>query len=471
LDRIDQNKPDCTLATLGKPVHPLSPMTKVRIVHVSDIHFGQEVDGSLREQEDVREALIRDCAKMRDQLGDANAVVVTGDVAYAGTKPEYERAGRWLDDLCNAAHCDTNAVHTIPGNHDIDWKKIDFTVELLHKELRTCDADAVNETLHKIAGNDHANPTAGAIALFRKLADYREFASRYQSDFTSEVRPTSTKELRFPSGHVLRFLGMTSVQISDKHDDVRKMVLGSEQYVFSPEENVEYVVMCHHPFDWFKDKAQAMPRICTRGRLILTGHEHQPAFRKIEERGAEYLMLDAGATNPPGSEKRSPHCYNWIEFELLEKDSQFSLEVSVHPRVWVPDLAAFGADSNRIAGANSSSFSVKCPNYSKIPTIDAAPAATAPSIVIDVPGREAAMPDEARFAKLLYYFWRYLDWQQRYGVLARADVLPKGLDRPVPQVLERNALAAAQSQGKLATVWDEVMKHVPEPQRERNPFN
>jgi hypothetical protein len=446
-------------------------MTKVRIVHVSDIHFGQEIDGSLREQEDIREALVRDCVKMRDTLGDAHAIAVTGDVAYSGTKTEYDRAGRWLDDLCTAARCERNAVHTIPGNHDIDRTKIDFTVELLHKSLRECPLDAVNETLHKIAGNDHASPTAGAVALFGKLTAYREFAARYQSDFRSEVRPVSIKEIRFPSGHILRFLGLASVQVSDRHDEARKMVLGSEQYVFNQEPNVEYVIMCHHPFEWFKDKANALPRLHARGRLLLTGHEHQPAFRKIEEATCEYLMLDAGATNPPGSEQRSPHCYNWIEFGLSEKDGAFSLDVCVHPRVWVANLAEFAADQTRIGGATSKSFSVKCPNYTKIEAKQSAPAATAPPIPIGVEDQEtAAMPDEEKFARLLYFFWRYLDWQQRYAVLAKADILPKGLDRPVPQVLERNALTVAKSQGKLRIVWDEVMKHVPETQREQSPF-
>ena len=296
-------------------------MTKIRILHLSDIHFGQErKDGTVHFQDDVRAALTRDAARMKEKLGPANGIVVTGDIAFGGAKAEYDKAGLWLDSLCDMVGCKRNAIHTIPGNHDVDRKKIDFTAELMHEKLRECSPDDVDEIVAKILGDSNGRTvSAGASALFDKLAAYREFAARYESDFESEAKPTSVKDVRFPSGHTLRFLGMTSVQVCDADDQREKMILGSNQYIFKPEENVEYVVMCHHPFTWFKDEMRAMPTIRTRGRVMLAGHEHNGRFRRIEEDGSEYLMLDAGAANPPKSEQRSPHCYNWIEFEVLER--------------------------------------------------------------------------------------------------------------------------------------------------------
>lgn len=446
-------------------------MPKLRFVHVSDIHFGQEIDGTLSIQDAVRDGLIRDCSKMQAQLGNANGILVTGDVAYAGKKAEYDKAGEWLDKLCAAVKCELRGVHTIPGNHDVDLTKIDYTVELLHKSLRECHSDEVDNTLSKIIGKESEEISTGAAALFNKFAAYREFASRYQSDFESLARPISTKKINFDSGHVLHFLGMTSVHVSDRADAPRKMVLGSKQYVFPEEENVEWVLMCHHPLEWFKDRPQAMPWVRNRGRVLLTGHEHHPAFRKIEENGKEYLMLDAGAANPPGGEKRSPHCYNWIEFDVRENAGTCSLDVTVHPRIWLQEKTEFGPDRERIDGTTSQTYSVRCHNYKPIAAAVSDPAPTGTPIHVGVSDAEAmGMSDDERFAKLTYYFWRHLDWQQRYGVLAKMDVLPKGLDRPMPQVLERNALSIAREQGKLAAIWDEVMTYVPEPQREPNPY-
>jgi calcineurin-like phosphoesterase family protein len=445
-------------------------MSKIRMVHLSDIHFGQEdKDGTFHDQEDVREGVARDCRVMRKKLGPANGILVTGDIACAGKKAEFDRAGVWLDAICDIVGCERRAVHIIPGNHDVDRSRIDYGVERMHQDFRDCDADDVNKILAKILGSDPKSLSTSAVAFFEKLAAYREFSNRYESDFQSERRPVCIKELKFPTGHILRFFGMTSVQVCDVYDSKGKMILGSSQYIFKEESNVEYVVMCHHPLHWFKDEANAMPRIRTRGRVILAGHEHQARFRKIIEGGVEYLMLDAGATTPPGSEKRSPFCYNWLEFDLSEGNGAFELGVSVFPRKWMDQKAEFDLDRERTDGAEFERFSVPCRNYTKI----AAPQAVEVVSTIPVGVNEednAAMPDEERFAKLLYFFWRYLDWRQRYAVLAKVDVMPKGLERPMPQLVERNALSTARDQEKLGDVWNEVMTHVPEADRQQNPF-
>jgi hypothetical protein len=249
------------------------------------------------------------------------------------------------------------------------------------------------------------------------------------------------------------------------------MVLGSQQYIFRQEQNIEYVVLCHHPLDWFKDEDAAMPTLRSRGRMIMAGHEHKAAFRKVEEAGSEYLVIDAGATNPPGGKTRYPHAYNWVEFSLSEESGRFNMAVTVYPRVWSTDRASFQADSTRIGGVTSETFSVKCPNYRALAPSDAIPAATSSRVPIGVIDSESApMAEDQRFAQLLYFFWRYLDWQQRYGVLAKLEILPQGLDKPMPQVVERSALASAKAQQKLGAVWDEVMQYVPETDRQNNPY-
>lgn len=447
-------------------------MSRIRMVHLSDIHFGQEdKDGSFHLQEDVRDAVTRDCERKRAKLGPANGIVVTGDIAFAGKKEEYDRAGIWLDKICDVVGCERRAVHIIPGNHDIDLSKIDHVAKLMHKELRDCAPNEVDKILADILGDNPKEISGSAVALFNKLAAYREFSNRYESDFQNERRPICVKEIKFQTGHILRFFGMTSVQVSDKQDATRKMVLGSSQFIFKPEKNVEYIVMCHHPFDWFKDGANAWPHIRTRGRVLLAGHEHQPRFRKIIEGGHEYVMLDAGATTPPGSEQRSPFCYNWLEFELTGGPDAFSLAVHVHARRWIFDKADFDADRDRTGGGDYEKHSVVCPNYTKVDAAEVPPAGTVSTVPVGVSEEGViAMADEERFARLLYFFWRYLDWRQRYAVLAKVNILPKGLEKPMPQLVERSALSAAMSQNKLSAVWDEVMLHVPEPERQENPF-
>ncbi|XUJ36595.1 hypothetical protein ACQ5SK_18580 [Bradyrhizobium japonicum] len=59
------------------------------MVHLSDIHFGQEdKDGTFHHQDDVRDAVTRDCKVLRERLGPVNGILVTGDIAYAGKKAD-----------------------------------------------------------------------------------------------------------------------------------------------------------------------------------------------------------------------------------------------------------------------------------------------------------------------------------------------------------------------------------------------
>src|SRR5262245_61669668 len=96
-----------------------------RFVQLSDIHFGQERGGTYVTHEDARTQLIRDCRRLRDELGPADGILITGDVAFGGKIEEYARAGAWIDELVQAVGCETIDVRTIPGNHDVDRGRID----------------------------------------------------------------------------------------------------------------------------------------------------------------------------------------------------------------------------------------------------------------------------------------------------------------------------------------------------------
>jgi 3',5'-cyclic AMP phosphodiesterase CpdA len=61
-----------------------------RFVHLSDIHFGQEKkDKTTYIHEDVRNELIRDVQLQAAKHGNADGILVTGDIAYSGKKEEF----------------------------------------------------------------------------------------------------------------------------------------------------------------------------------------------------------------------------------------------------------------------------------------------------------------------------------------------------------------------------------------------
>ena len=302
-----------------------------RFVHLSDIHFGQERDGSLVKHEDVREELLTDCITLRRRLGNSDGILVTGDIAYSGKKEEYGHAGDFLDRLTVAVGCKRNSVLVIPGNHDVDLEAIDYTAKMLHEQLRTSSPTRIQADLEGLAGNRiEEHP------LHRKLKAYQEFAEQYGCEFESPARPFWQKSFPIGEGHILRFVGLNSVQVSNKTDAKALMILGNTQFTVPREPNVEYVVMIHHPLEWFRDRAEAEEYLHSRSRVLIFGHEHVAKIGKTED-GNDYerLIIDSGATNPPEDAIRYQYTYNWLEFAKGSDGDKFCLTIKIYPRRWV----------------------------------------------------------------------------------------------------------------------------------------
>jgi hypothetical protein len=450
-------------------------MSKYRFVHLSDIHFGQERNGTIVTHDDVRAQLIRDCSRLKSTIGPADGIIVTGDVAYSGLRKEYERAGEWLDELAAAVGCDIRAVNVVPGNHDVDTKKIAYLGEVIHERLKGARPEELDGILEKVAASDEAlNP------LMPKFAAYREFASRYDCDFESAAKPSWYKTYPLRAPNFMRFEGLNSAQVSDLGDQIGRMVLGNTQYVLPELDNCEYVVMMHHPPVWLKDRRKA-EQYLGRARIIMVGHEHDLKIQKlITDNGSEHLLIFAGATNPDNVHGAYQFRYNWIEFELTPEPPGTALSVTIWPRVWSQDPPRFIPDQARLNGAELVNFSLACDHFgacevsvpsggldsTELEPVQASPIATE-SARSSLP---MAQEETDSLARLRYYFWKYLDWHKRLEVLVHIDILPTTLNQPVPQTMERIALETAQRQGKLADLWNAVMDHVPDEKREANPF-
>jgi 3',5'-cyclic AMP phosphodiesterase CpdA len=449
-----------------------------RLIQLSDIHFGQERDGSVHVHTDVREKLIDDAEQFVNTHGKADLLLISGDIAYSGKSAEYKEAGKWLDLLTERTKCETNAVRMVPGNHDCDRGLITRFVKSAHREMRDGTVKSAYAYLDDIYKSDEE-----ASSLINKLKAYRDFSASYESDFSSIAKPLWIKKLPFPNGIDIHLIGMNSVQVCDDEDKSGNMILGNSQYIIKEFDNVIPVVVVHHPLDWYKDKSDIKPYFYNRAKVILVGHEHIADLSKsTSANGVERLEIYAGATNPPEDDegKEYKYTYNWLELSLTEEAGCFQLSVIVYPRVWVKESTCFRADTLRLEGNESALFKIACPKV-KVSTVqrvkehqdNAMMGATECVVVSSAASCGGAMldVDDAAFSKLKFLFWRYLEWDQRLKALVEADVLPPTAEKPIPQTIERLAIDNARKTGKLSSLWDATMKYVPEEKRQENPFN
>lgn len=128
----------------------------IGLVHLSDIHFGQEKGGQMRIHDDVKESLIEDVGlAVKDlEAGRASGIIVTGDIAFGGRQCEYAQAAAWLDRVTDAAGCDRTSIQVVPGNHDIDRSQITKATGMMLDRIAEEGEAALDEFLEEEADRE-----------------------------------------------------------------------------------------------------------------------------------------------------------------------------------------------------------------------------------------------------------------------------------------------------------------------------
>lgn len=424
----------------------------IAFVHLSDIHFGQEKNGYLHINGDIKEQLIEDVRSVAMNLPNRKAagILVTGDVAYSGKKREYDLAGAWLDRLTAAAGCDRTAVMMVPGNHDIDLGTVERGSELMLDDIK---ANGV-ESLEKFLASDNDRDT-----LYRRFEAYQTFSAAYNSTLDREggMPEAQSYYLLSDQSKTLRFVGLNSALTCYKGVGKGELLLGRRQWPIHREAHQEVVVLIHHPLDWLRDSEESRSFIMNRARVLISGHEHDPKLTVVDvEGGGHLMMLAAGATARPENESDVAYTYNVLEFEWLAAESQ--LAVTVHPRVWNEERKCFLADDVRLGGKNPV-VKLRGPDFTacdqKAEAVCPSPDTSSSPCTVDDDKATALSPGEDMnsasdiYPQLRFRFFRELSSRQRVSILVALNALPEDLAMPITHADERRALERLRRQGSL----------------------
>lgn len=410
-------------------------------VHLSDIHFGQEGEtGALDVNKDARERLIDDVKSVVTQLaaGKAAGIIVTGDIAYSGTEKEYDDASAWLDRLAKAAGCPITEIQVVPGNHDIDRDKITPAVQRAIDDIVEKGQPALDAYM--------ADPDSRKL-LFKRFDAFLPFAEGYRCPLDTSGQLAEERVVKLAEGRMIRFVRLNSALACSSKDKEGKLILGQRQHVLGERSGEELVVLIHHPIHWLQDSEESMRYIRSRARVVISGHEHNPAVRvETVEEGCQLMMLAAGATVPPHAGEKYTYCYNVIELDWDEASD--SLSVRILPRAWNNERKRFEADDKRLQG-NEPNFLLaspkfrsapRAPSYTPQPTSTPSPAESiaieAPSAVsVPVEGQDA--PDS--YSLMVLRFFRDLSPNERLKILIKMGILPAGFVGDLYESFERQS--------------------------------
>jgi predicted phosphodiesterase len=308
----------------------------IALVHLSDIHFRMGEFGEEERNAYLRGELERDLIDMTNRLGPATAVLVTGDVVFAGQSAEYEIARNWLQNVAEIVEAEPTSVMSVPGNHDIARDRIGEAGSALRDRLRNCDEHEIDPLLDRCLAE-------ADLPLLSPLKAYNDFAALCNCSIGRRL--SWETELPLPAGYRLAVRGATTVVGSDNQDRPGSLVVGSNQLLFDARDPSRvHAMLAHHDSFFWRDRQRLEQRLAGRVALQLYGHTHEARERVID--GG--LVVTAGATQPEEGAGWQP-TYNWIVLDVTLNPSPM-LIIDVWRRRFRGD--GFVSDSRDESGAD-----------------------------------------------------------------------------------------------------------------------
>lgn len=304
----------CHINELGNPTnnYPVSNVSHVAypirgryILHLSDIHFGDEhayknpcspaleigkeylVDelledlkclndeGGLSGKNENKDSSGKTDKSIFDEIG---LVLITGDLSWQANPHEFANAEKFIEELKKSLGIENQQIVIVPGNHDIEWMtpngKIDANAELNYRYF------------YRHIYNYEPNDTLTKISRYSYYIDNNEGDDRMDERHICVIALNSCR-LESPESAGYGYVGSKQL----------KMV---QQYMNQHRGEFDYTIaMLHHhvlPVNYveeydFSDKKVSMlldaesvisTLLGCGVNVILHGHQHQPYFSSIE---------------------------------------------------------------------------------------------------------------------------------------------------------------------------------------------
>ena len=393
-------------------------------------------------------SLVRDLENLLGNAGgSADAIVVSGDIAYGGKREEYEHASRWLDVLCKVCECHQNAVYVCPGNHDVDQQVV--SQNPLLRDAQQAVRLARDNPERNTALRERLTDASAQALFYSPLSEFNEFAGRYGCSFFADVSSYAWEDdLQMSDASVLRLRGLNSILLSGLEDQKNSLFLGENAYSIPNEAGVEYLTICHHPPSWFLDSRPFQDTLTSRARIHLFGHEHDQRIHV----GQDHVTVFAGAVHPHRAEPQWKPGYNLLEVDVVSDGVQRRMDIKIHVREWQrqPPFQFRAHEGRNNAQVHEMQFLLD----------DWIAGGTGVETVMESTGGSSnpgeghlvPPPDVMSRRELVNRFFR-LSTSQKSEILGSLDLLDEPTDRRLPDFERfRRALLRANEQGLLGRI-------------------
>jgi 3',5'-cyclic AMP phosphodiesterase CpdA len=266
------------------------------VLHLTDLHFGYQSTNS-NERVDRQIALNGLLSTIGDLHQDwkPSIICLSGDIAYTGSREDYQLALEWLRRLMDVCQLGPERVIACPGNHDV-----------IRARALQQDRPSNANTADRILATD-VPPVFNEI-----FAGYIWFCQ----EVGIQSLILDSKESWLVGAHEvidgIQFVSLNTSWYCQGDDDLGKLWVGLPQIrslvadrklnsISNPSTPITIVLM-HHPFSWLtqddrvtrgsRNTAEYLARHC---HILLTGHEHGRMGRAHQvSEGAQHFPGGAG---------------------------------------------------------------------------------------------------------------------------------------------------------------------------------
>lgn len=278
------------------------------ILHLSDIHIKEKEDSILKRSGQIASAL-------NPYLSNTTAVVilVSGDVAQAGTRAEYELAKKFFSEILEALRRETEVpIHFVisPGNHDCDFSgDQDARIAIIQATL-------------KRSGEIPKSYVEMGVSVQKEFFKFRathETSTAIQS--SDALWTTYAFEV---AGKKLLFDVLNASWISQRYEQQGGLLFPFESYEKLKDSACDLrVCAIHHPLNWY-GQTNYLPFRSFLHRIsdfLFTGHEHQSAGRITDDaHNGECIYIEGAALQ----QRSSAHSgFNVVQVDLENKKFKY----------------------------------------------------------------------------------------------------------------------------------------------------
>ena len=236
---------------------------RLNVIHLSDIHF-KESDNPVASRVDDIASAIFSLARSVDK----NLIAISGDIAFSGSKSEYDVATKFIEGLQAALENETGVAADVvvtAGNHDCILKPASKLRERTIQTIVQNPEDALDEEMMSVC-----------VEAQREFFAFRDAATTLAATFEHPLWNEYELEI---GANVVRLSMINAAWMSRLPEEQGTLVFPVDAFedVLSQTADLRVAVM-HHPLNWYSQRDyQHLRRVLrSRSSVLLTGHEHVP---------------------------------------------------------------------------------------------------------------------------------------------------------------------------------------------------